>query len=81
MLYKTGLVVLAVQDTLEESLEVIDDRIESINEILAIPLFSDSPEIKRLQSDMTASRDAILEVAYALSNSMAKEDTSTEVQT
>ena len=80
-LYNTGILLLTVQDTLEDSLETIDDRIDSINKILAIPLFSDSPEIKRLQNDMTSSRDAVLEVAYALSNSMTRDEDHPEVQT
>ena len=50
-LYNIGILVLTVQDVLEESLEIVDNRIESIDDILAIPLFSDSPEIKRLQND------------------------------
>jgi hypothetical protein len=79
-LYGIGILVLTVQDVLEESLEIVDDRIESIDDILAIPLFSDSPEIKKLQNDMTSSRDAILEVAYALSSSMSKEDADPETE-
>jgi len=81
MLYKTGILVLTVQDTLEDSLEIIDNRIDSIDEILAIPLFSDSPEIKRLKSDMTRSRDAMMDVANALSSSMSEENEAPEIQT
>ena len=72
-LYNMGILILRVQDTLEDSLQVMDEKVESIDKILEIPLFSDSPEIKKLQRDMVASRDAILEVAYALSDSMEKE--------
>ena len=72
-LYNMGILVLRVQDTLEDSLQVMDEKVESIDKILEIPLFSDSPEIKKLQRDMVASRDAILEVAYALSDSMERE--------
>ena len=74
-LYNTGVIVLRVQDTLEESLETIDDRVESIEKILEIPLFSDSPEIKRLRKDMLDCREAILDVAYSLSNSMTEKET------
>jgi len=74
-LYNTGVIVLRVQDTLEESLETIDDRVESIEKILEIPLFSDSPEIKRLRKDMLDCREAILDVAYSLSNSMTEQET------
>ncbi len=69
-LYRLGVLILKVQDTLEESLEVIDERVESVDKILEIPLFSDSPEIKRLQKDMTACRDSLLDIAYSLSSSM-----------
>ncbi len=80
-LYNIGILVLRVQDTLEESLQVMDEKVESIDKILEIPLFSDSPEIKKLQRDMIASRDAILDVAYALSDSMEKEQESSEMET
>ena len=73
MLYKTGLIVLNVQDTLEESLDVIDNRVDSIDRILDIPLFSDSPEIKNLRKDMIACRGAIMDVAFSLSSSMKPE--------
>lgn len=74
-LYTLGLTILRVQDVLEESIEVFDNRVESMEGILAIPLFSDSPEIKSLQKDMIACRDATLDIAYALSNTMNKEET------
>jgi len=70
VLYKTGLIVLNVQDTLEESLDVIDSRVDSIDRILDIPLFSDSPEIKSLRRDMIACREAITDVAFSMSSSM-----------
>ena len=69
-LYRIGVLVLSVQDTLEESLEVLDARTESIERILQIPLFSDSAEIKSIQNDMIACRDAILQIAYALTDSL-----------
>ncbi len=72
-LYKTGVIVLNVQDTLEESLDIIDNRVESIDRILDIPLFSDSPEIKNLRKDMIACRGAIMDVAFSLSSSMKPE--------
>ncbi len=77
-LYTLGTTVLRVQDVLEESIETFDNRVESIEGILAIPLFSDSPEIKSLQRDMIACRDATLDIAYALSNTMNKEEEAEE---
>ena len=74
VLYNTGMIVLNVQDVLEESLEVIDARIDSIDIVLAIPLFSDSPEIKRIQKDMLDCREAVLDVANSLSKTAGEKD-------
>ncbi len=66
--------MLNVQDALEESLEVIDERVSSIDKVLEIPLFSDSPEIKSLRKDMVTCRDSILNVAYSLTNSVQQDN-------
>lgn len=78
-LYTLGVTILNVQDTLEDSIEVLDSKVESMERILAIPLFSDSPEIKSLQRDMIACRDATLDIAYSLSNSLKREIAEEEV--
>jgi hypothetical protein len=72
-LYSLGVTILNVQDTLEDSIEVLDDKVESMERILEIPLFSDSPEIKTLRRDMIACRDATLDIAYSLSNSLERQ--------
>jgi hypothetical protein len=77
-LYSLGVTVLNVQDTVEESIEIFETRVESIEKILSIPLFSDSPEIKAIQRDMIACRDATLDIAYSLSNSMRKDTLPTD---
>ena len=74
LLYRTGVIVLNVQDALEESLEVIDERVSSIDKVLEIPLFSDSQEIKSLRKDMVTCRDSILNVAYSLTNSVQQDN-------
>ena len=66
--------MLNVQDALEESLEVIDERVSSIDKVLEIPLFSDSQEIKSLRKDMVTCRDSILNVAYSLTNSVQQDN-------
>ena len=37
-----GLVILKIEDAIEESLDVLDERYRSISEILEIPLFFES---------------------------------------
>lgn len=60
---KFGLALLRVQDTIQESLEIIEEKYQSLSEILTVPLFYDSPQIKRAVEDLKACRDSILYVA------------------
>ena len=58
--------VLRVQDSIEETLDILDERYESISKILEIPLYNDSPEIRRIHGDISHCRDAILFIANKL---------------
>ena len=63
---KFGIKILNMQDFINEALDVLDSREESIENILKIPLFHDSNEIRRVHSDIKASRNAILRIANGL---------------
>ena len=65
-----GLVILKVQDSIEESLDVLDERYESISKILEIPLFYDSPEIRKVVEDIRQTRTAILVIANSIGASI-----------
>ena len=71
--YRSALTILRAQDAIEESLDILDKRYESISKILKIPLFFDSPEIKRAVEDIRRSREAILFVANQMT-SIQEED-------
>ncbi len=73
MAYKFGVSILRVEDVLEDSLDVMDERVESMQKILDVPLFSDSPEIKRIHSDMIRCRDSLIEVVDALTSNVDEE--------
>lgn len=73
--YRSALTILRAQDAIEESLDILDKRYESISKILKIPLFFDSPEIKRAVEDIRRSREAILFVANQMT-SIQEEDES-----
>jgi hypothetical protein len=72
--YKMALVVLKVQDAVEESLDVLDKSYESISKILKIPLFYDSPEIKKTVENIRRAREAILYVAKQLTSIQEDEE-------
>lgn len=65
-----GLVILKVQDSIEESLDVIDERVKSISKVLEIPLFYDSPEIRQVVNDLKSTRNSILTIANSLGASI-----------
>lgn len=65
-LWKFSNIVLRVEDQLEVALDVLDERYQSISKVLQIPLFYDSPEIKKVVEDVKGSRDAILNVARSI---------------
>lgn len=66
---KHGIVILRMQDTIEECLDILDKRYKSLSSILEIPVFFDSLEVRQVISDIEKSRDSILYVANALTAS------------
>ena len=65
--YRFARTIIRVQDSIEDCLAVMDERIRSIDKVLEIPLFFDSPEIRRVHDDLRLSRDAIIKVAETFS--------------
>jgi hypothetical protein len=63
---KFGLVVLRIQDAIEEALDMLDERYASISNILDIPLFFDSMEIRSVLKDVELTRDKMLEIARTI---------------
>jgi len=64
--YKFALIILGIQDSIEDSLDVLDERYGSISKILEIPIFYDSKEVRQVLKDIEVSRESILEVARQL---------------
>lgn len=77
---KFAFALIRVQEAIEDSLDAIDEKYKRINEILNIPVFFDSPEIKRLVNEIYHVRDIILYVANRLSNSTQKKDKNTLIE-
>tara|TARA_Y100001970_G_C14251161_1_gene872002 strand:- start:3571 stop:3870 length:300 start_codon:yes stop_codon:yes gene_type:complete len=61
--YKFANIILKITDSLETSLDILDDRYSSVSKILEIPIFYDSPQIRQVINDIKDSRDSILRVA------------------
>ena len=61
--YKFGRTLIRMEDALEESLDVLDERYRSVSEVLQIDLFYDSPQIRQVVSDIRQCQESILYVA------------------
>jgi hypothetical protein len=71
---KFALIIIKMQDAIENSLDEIDNQYNRISKILEIPLFYDSPEIKRVLLDLEEARNSLLYVANTLNDSNSLED-------
>ena len=67
---KFALIIIRVKDAIEDSFEKIDDSYYKISEILQIPLFYDSKEVKNTLEEIKNVRDILLFIASQLSNSI-----------
>ena len=71
---KFGLTILEVQESIEEALDVIDEKYESISEICERPLFYDSPEVRKVLEDIKNTRFALHRIAFSLSKNFEMVD-------
>ena len=67
---KFALIIIRVKDAIEDSFEKIDTSYYKISEILQIPLFYDSKEVKNTLDEIRNVRDILLFIASQLSNSI-----------
>ena len=71
---KFGIIIINVQESIEECLDIIDEKYSKIVKILEIPIFFDSPEIKRLLNELKHIKISILYIANKLSLEDLRDD-------
>ena len=69
---KFALIIINIQEIIEESLDILDEKYSIISNILSIPIFYDSKEIKEVLNEIKGVRDAILYIAQKLSSNREK---------
>lgn len=72
--FKFGMIVLRLQDSIENSLELLDDCYGSITQTLQTPLFFDNAEVRKVLADIDSARNAVLNVANQLASIEDVED-------
>jgi hypothetical protein len=71
---KFAIIIIDVQESMEDCIEIMDEKQASIEEILTRPLFFDSREVRQVLSDIKSSREAIIDVADKLKFIVDEED-------
>ena len=71
-----GIIILRVQDTLQKAVDTIDEKHESITEILARPLFFDSPEVRQVLKDIGDVRNSLNDMAKDLTKDFKEKEES-----
>ena len=65
---KFAMIIINMQNVIEESLDIIDQKYYNLNKILEIPLFFNNHEIKSAIDEIKETRDALLYIANQLVN-------------
>ena len=71
--YRLGTAILRMEDSIEECLDVIDQKYESVSKILKRPLFFDSLEVRKVISDIESVQRALHAVALSLTENIDEE--------
>jgi hypothetical protein len=71
-LFKFSMIILNLEDTIQDCLDVLDERYKTMTEVLEIPVFFDSTEIRRVINDIRLSRDSLVVVANKLTETYGR---------
>lgn len=72
---KFAIIIINFQENIENCLDEIDNQYNNISKILEIPIFYDSPEVKRVLSNLEDARNSLLYVANELTDNNVEDDT------
>lgn len=65
---KFAIIIINMQNVIEESLDIIDQKYHNLNKILETPLFYNNHEIKNVIEEIKETRDVLLYIANQLVN-------------
>lgn len=65
-LYQYSLIILKIEESIEECLDILNERYNSVSKILEKEVFFDSIEVRQVINDIKISQEAIYNVAWKL---------------
>jgi hypothetical protein len=72
--FKFGVLILKYVDQIEETLDVFDENYSNLSEVIEMPVFYDSPQVRSVIQDIGNCRDSILKAANILGNVEEEEE-------
>jgi|TARA_R110000824_G_scaffold62352_2_gene165141 hypothetical protein len=69
-LYQFSIIIINIEDSIEESLDILNKKYGKMNEILQRPIFFDSIEVRQVIADIRDCHNAILVVANKLTKNI-----------
>jgi len=67
-LYRFAKIILNVQTVIEESLDVLDEKYNSMTSVLERPVFFDSVEVRQVVSDIYECQTSVYNIANAIAH-------------
>ena len=72
-LYQFSIVIMDIEDAVEESLDLLNEKYGKMNEILQKPVFFDSVEVRQVIADIRDCHSTILMIANKLTRKIGTE--------
>ena len=77
-LYQFSIIIMDIEDAVEESLDVLNEKYGKMNQVIQKPVFFDSIEIRQVIADIRECHNAILVIANKLTRNIGTESGETE---
>ncbi len=77
-LYQFSIVIMDMEDAVEESLDILNEKYGKMNDILQKPIFFDSVEVRQVIADIRDCHSTILIIANKLTRNIGTESGETE---
>jgi hypothetical protein len=71
---KFALIIIKTQENIEDAIDIIEEKYEKISEVLEIPVFYDSPEVKKVVEELDKARLALLYVGDLMTNEFSNKN-------
>lgn len=75
---KFALIIIKIEDSVNETLDILDESYKAMSVIANKPIFFDSIEIRAVIAEITKTKDAVLVVANKLSSFAKSQETYAE---